>query len=83
MSRDDPQVRLRHRLAYASSAVALMRYRRHRDLDIDRALGVAVLRCLEILGEAANRNPCRYPTTLSKDPVATSHWHAKSAGPRL
>ena len=65
MSRHDLQVRLRHMLAYATEAVALMRGRRRADLDIDRALGLAVLRCLEIVGEAANRVPVairrRYP----------------------
>ena len=65
MSRDDPQIRLRHMLAYAREAVALMRDRRRADLDTERALGLAVLRCLEILGEAASRIPVpvqeRYP----------------------
>jgi hypothetical protein len=51
MSRDDPQVRLRHMLAYAAEAVTLMRGRSRADLDIDRALGLAVLRCVEIVGE--------------------------------
>ena len=56
MSRDDPQVRLRHMLAYAREAVELM---------TDRALGPAFLRCVEIVGEAAGRIPVatrrRYP----------------------
>ena len=57
MSRDDPQVRLRHMLAYAREAVELMRNRRRADLDTDRALGLAILRCVEIVGEAASRIP--------------------------
>jgi uncharacterized protein with HEPN domain len=57
MSRDDPQVRLRHMLDYAREAVALMRGRKRGDLDRDRALGLAVLRCLEIVGKAANQVP--------------------------
>src|SRR5713226_7452858 len=57
MSRHDSQVRLRHMLAYATEAVTLMRDRRRADLDIDRALGLAVLRCVEIVGEAASRIP--------------------------
>ena len=48
MSRDDPQVRLRHMLAYAREAVELMRNRRRADLDIDRALGLAILRCVKV-----------------------------------
>ena len=37
MSRHDPQVRLRHMLAYATEAVTLMRDRKRADLNIDRA----------------------------------------------
>ena len=65
MSRDDPQVRLRHMLAYAREAVELIRNRTREDLDTDRALGLAILRCVEIVGEAAGRVPVairrRYP----------------------
>src|SRR5438309_483380 len=57
MSRDDPQVRLRHMLEYAREAVSLMRDRTRADLDTDRALGLAILRCVEIVGEAASRVP--------------------------
>jgi hypothetical protein len=46
MSRDDPRVRLRHMLAYAREAVGLMRNRKRADLDTDRALGLAILRCV-------------------------------------
>lgn len=65
MSRDDPKIRLRHMLAYAKEAVELMRNRARADLDTDRALGLAILRCVEIVGEAAGRIPVatrrRYP----------------------
>ena len=65
MSRDDPNVRLRQMLAYAREAVELMRNRTRADLDTDRALGLAILRCVEIVGEAAGRIPVttrrRYP----------------------
>ena len=57
MSRHDPQVRLRHMLAYAKEAVDLMRNRTRADLDTDRALGLAILRCVEIVGEAASQIP--------------------------
>ena len=52
-------------LAYAREAVELMRNRERADLDTDRALGLAILRCVEIVGEAAGRIPAairrRYP----------------------
>ena len=75
MSRDDPQVRLRHMLAYATEAVTLLRDRRRADLDIDRALGLAVLRCVEIVGEAASRIPVairrRHPNVPWAQIIAT------------
>jgi uncharacterized protein with HEPN domain len=53
-------------LDYARQAVALMRDRNRAELDIDRALGLAIIRCLEILGESASRISVgirkRYPT---------------------
>lgn len=57
MSRRDPQIRLQHMLEYAREAVTLMRGKSRADLDIDRALGLATLRCLEIVGEAAYHVP--------------------------
>jgi uncharacterized protein with HEPN domain len=57
MSRDDPNVRLRHMLDYSREAVGLLRDRKRADLDSDRTLGLAILRCVEIVGEAASRVP--------------------------
>jgi len=65
MSRDDPEVRLRHMLDYARKAVAIMRGHSRADLDRDEALSLALLRAVEIIGEAASRIPAavraRYP----------------------
>jgi uncharacterized protein with HEPN domain len=80
MSRDDPRVRLRHMLAYAQEAVDLMRNRKRADLDNDRALGLAILRCVKIVGRS--HSGCD-PTTLSKDTVAADHRDAEPARPRL
>ncbi len=57
MPRRDPQVRLRHMLEYAREATGLMHGKTRADLDTDRALGLATLRCLEIVGEAASHIP--------------------------
>ena len=57
MSRDDPNVRLRHMLDYSREAVALLRDRKRADLDSERTLGLAILRCVEIVGAAASRVP--------------------------
>ena len=53
----DPQVRLRHMLEYGREAIGLMRDKKRADLDTDRTLGLATLRCLEIVGEAASHIP--------------------------
>ncbi len=57
MPQHDPQTRLRHMLQYARQAVALMHGKFRSDVDTDRALGLATLRCVEIIGEAASCIP--------------------------
>ncbi|MBI3608492.1 MAG: DUF86 domain-containing protein [Nitrospirae bacterium] len=55
MSRHDDLVRFRHILDHAREAAALVRNKRRDDLDSDRVLSLALVRLLEIVGEAANR----------------------------
>jgi uncharacterized protein with HEPN domain len=50
-SRDE--VRLRHMLDAAQKAIAFMQGRERTDLDTDEMLALAVVRLVEILGEAA------------------------------
>jgi len=57
MSRHDPTITLRHMLEYAREAADLVRGRERADLDRDRQLNLAVVRLLEVLGEAASRIP--------------------------
>ncbi len=52
---DDDQVSLRHMLDHASEARDLLKGRRRAALDNDRVLTLAVVRLLEVVGEAANR----------------------------
>lgn len=51
--RHDPRVRLRHMLDHAKEAVAMAQGRKRADLDTDRSLNLALVRLLEIVGEAA------------------------------
>jgi uncharacterized protein with HEPN domain len=44
-------------LEYGREAIGLMRDKKRADLDTDRTLGLATLRCLEIVGEAASHIP--------------------------
>lgn len=57
MSKRDPAVFYRHMLDHAREAVALVRGKTRADLDTDRLLNLALVRLLEIIGEAANRVP--------------------------
>ncbi len=57
MSRRDPIVPLRHMLDYAREAVEMARGCRREDLDTDRQLNLALVRLLEVVGEAAARVP--------------------------
>ena len=52
MQKDD-QVRLRHMLDAAREAVHFAKGRARSDLDGDRMLSLALIKCLEIVGEAA------------------------------
>jgi uncharacterized protein with HEPN domain len=57
MSQHDPAVALRQMLDHAREAVALAATHSRADLDSDRIFNLALIRLLEILGEAANRVP--------------------------
>lgn len=57
MSRHDPKVRVRHMLDHAREAVEMARGRARDDLDTDRLLNLALVRLVEVIGEAAVRVP--------------------------
>ena len=57
MSRNESAVRLRHMLDHAREAIALTADKTRSDLDQDRTLNLALVRLLEIVGEAASRTP--------------------------
>jgi uncharacterized protein with HEPN domain len=55
MSRHEDELRLTHMLDHAKEAVDLCSGRVRADLDYDRLLNLALVRLIEIVGEAANR----------------------------
>ncbi|HLL89565.1 MAG TPA: HepT-like ribonuclease domain-containing protein [Tepidisphaeraceae bacterium] len=69
MSRHEPQVSLRHMLDHADECVRMMEDVRREDLLQDRKLFLAVVRLLEIVGEAANRIPRDH-----RDRIADIPW---------
>ncbi len=57
MSRHESMLRLRHMLDHAREAVAMANGKTRDDLYTDRMLNLALVRLLEIVGEAASRTP--------------------------
>ncbi len=57
MSKRDPLVFYRHMLDHAREAMAVVQGKLRADLDADRVLNLALVRLLEIIGEAANPVP--------------------------
>ncbi|MBM4329558.1 MAG: DUF86 domain-containing protein [Deltaproteobacteria bacterium] len=55
MSHHEDETRLRHMLDHAAEAIEMVRGRTRRDIDADRQLNLALVRLLEIVGEAAAR----------------------------
>lgn len=55
MTRRDDTIALRHMLDHAAEAVAIAHGRRRTDLDVDRLFVLAMVKLVEIVGEAANR----------------------------
>ncbi len=55
MTQHDDTIRLRHMLDHALEAVAMAQGRQRGDLDTDRMLQLALVRLVEIVGEAATR----------------------------
>lgn len=60
MSRREVHVRLRHMLDAAQKAVEFCRGRTRDDLDQDEMRALALLRLLEIIGEAARQVPSEF-----------------------
>ena len=52
----DDRVRLKHMLDAANDAVSFIDGRSRADLDGDKMLTLSLVRCLEIIGEAAGRS---------------------------
>ena len=57
MTKRDPDLSYQHMLDHAREAVSLVEGKTRADLDTDRLLNLALVRLLEIVGEAANRIP--------------------------
>lgn len=70
MSRHDDSIRLRHMLDHAREAVDLVGGRNRADLDTDRVMCLALVRLLEIIGEAGGRVSSEFRETHPEIPWA-------------
>jgi uncharacterized protein with HEPN domain len=68
MKRPDASERLRHMLDHAREAQHLVAHKTRQDLDSDRKLNLAVVRLLEIVGEAAGRVPTEIQQEIAEVP---------------
>lgn len=60
MTRHDPLLRLRHMYEYASEAVELLGDRTTEQVEDDRVLQLALVRLVEVVGEAATQVPADF-----------------------
>jgi uncharacterized protein with HEPN domain len=68
MSVHDPEVALAQILSHTREAVEIAQGKTREDLDQDRLLNLALVRLLEIIGEAANRVPDEVQDTYPQLP---------------
>jgi uncharacterized protein with HEPN domain len=71
MSRHDPLVRVHHMLDHAREAVEMVRNRSRTDLDTDRMLNLALVRLMEVVGEAAAWVPEEFQSRHPQVPCDT------------
>ena len=70
MSRRDPLVYVHQMLDHAREAWELTRHRSRDDLDADRVLSLALVRLMEVVGEASRRVPGDFRSRFPELPWA-------------
>jgi len=74
---EDDRTRLRHMLDAANDAIQFAAGRHRADLDDDRMLLLSMLKCIEIIGEAASRVSAETQATIRglawRDIIAMRH----------
>lgn len=83
MSQHDTSLTLLDMIEYGEQALAFVSGRTRRDLDTDTQLRFAVIRALEIFGEAAARIPTDFRAAHPEIPWRTIVATRNKADPRL
>lgn len=68
MSRHKDRIRLQHMLDSASEALALIERKTREDIEADRVLTLALIRLMEVVGEAAGRVSTEGQASLPRIP---------------
>jgi uncharacterized protein with HEPN domain len=68
MTQHEDEVRLRHMVDHGREAVGMLEGRTRQDLERDRQLNLAIVRLLEIVGEAASRTSADTRSSLPQIP---------------
>ena len=68
MSRRDPLVAIHHIHDYGREALEMVEGRSRRDLDTDRMFELALVRLVEVVGEASSRVPTSFRARYSDVP---------------
>lgn len=69
MSEKEDEIRLRHMLDAAKEAISFVNDKTRSDLDNDRKLTLSLVKCIEIVGEAATK-----VTTVTRDQYPAIPW---------
>lgn len=77
MTKHDDRNSLRHMLDHAREAIVMCRSRSRDDLDQDRMLELALVRLIEIIGEAASRVSEGARERFSEIPLAANYRNAQ------
>ena len=83
MTQHKDMIRLQHMLDHAKEAVALIAGKDKAELQHDRVLELALIRLVEIVGEASAKVSSTTPKKISFDTLAPDHWHAQPVNSRL
>jgi uncharacterized protein with HEPN domain len=82
MRRDD-RIRLQHMLDSAREALSFANGHSRADLDANRMLALSLVKCIEIVGEAATRVGEETRQQFFTGPLAGHRRHAEPSDPRL
>jgi uncharacterized protein with HEPN domain len=83
MSQHNTSVSFRHMLDHALEAVSMTKGKTRADLDEDRQLNLALVRLLEIIGEAATRIPKEDQARYKGYLMARDHQSAQPPHSRI